>query len=280
MTLATDEVTVHDGAPRELYAFELSGATSRYYTSAGEDLTFQGQTYTNIPLERGPIVSEPFGDAPPLEILMPFGINLITDLLFKIPPRSASVTVYRSHSATPTVANTGIMWTGLITDVKASGRVVSISSESVMGAALSAELPMVSIQTHCNHVLYGTRCGVDRTSYDFATTVVTVSDRTVTVNSVDSKPDGTFSGGMLLRSSDGEYRTIIDQTSTTITLLRPFRALAGSDVVTLYQGCDHLRDTCYTKFNNLVNFGGHADIRQGRPHRMGIYGTGGKEGWR
>jgi len=44
-----------------------------------------------------------------------------------------------------------------------------------------------------------------------------------------------------------------------LTLATPFDILVG-DTFEVYAGCDKLRETCKTKFNNIINFRGYPDI--------------------
>jgi len=278
MAFLDTEQSVHGGTVVEMFRFAVSGATSRYYTSWQEDITaFFNATYTAIPITRSAIAVGPTVDAPPLEVTMPFNADLITDLLFKTPPRKAELRIFRSHSTTPTAFNSKQIWRGLVGYAGLRGpRTAVLTVQSDMSSALDTPISSLCYQTLCNHVLYDARCTVDKTSFDQATTVSSISGNVVTVGTLSAAPDQTYKGGEIVRDSDGERRTIVDQTGTALTLMLPFRELAVTDAVTCYQGCDHLRATCNTKFSNLVNFGGFGDLRGPNIFGTGALGHGGR----
>lgn len=274
------EQTTHDGDPREFYFFSISGATDRHYTSASEDVaTHLVRPYTYVAtagLSRSEIIAESDVDPPPLEVTLPFDSALITDILFKIPPRAVKLFLYRSHAVSPNKSNTQTIWVGHVEDVKVSGREATLIIPALPSRELAGELPSYSFQAQCNHILGDARCGIDMTLFDHPTTVASISDDELNITLASLAPggDGVFRGGLITRVSDGESRIVTAQTGLVCTILRPFRELAESDDVTAFQGCDHTRETCIAKFNNLVNFGGFPDINGANPFDEGLKLTG------
>jgi uncharacterized phage protein (TIGR02218 family) len=278
-SIAFWEQSTHNAFPYELYEFTVFGGTDRYYTSAGFDITGFSvgtlrNTYTAIPISRGPIASQLL-DPSPLAIRVPADEAIAVEFLGSLPPAVCGVVVRRTHSRTPTKTNTQIIWRGNVLGVAARGNTATISVSNRLGSALRRVIPNRRFQPHCNHVLGDDRCTVDLSSFQDAATVSTVDGRTVTLTGLSPSTDGLYNGGVVTRDTDGEQRTIINQVGQVLTLLHPFRALSGSDAVTVTQGCDHARETCRVKFSNLVHFGGFADIPPGDGYKNGVTGSGG-----
>ena len=85
--------------------------------------------------------------------------------------------------------------------------------------------------------------------------------KTFTVAAAATQPDGYYTGGML-RADDGTLSYIIAHVGSSITIQRLSYSLAEAIAngfpfdVKLYPGCDHSRQTCNDKFDNLLNYGG------------------------
>jgi uncharacterized phage protein (TIGR02218 family) len=96
--------------------------------------------------------------------------------------------------------------------------------------------------------------------------VATVTSRRVFSTAAISRADGWFDGGVvtwltgLNAGLEGEVKRWTDS-SNTIELHQamPFN-IAASDTFTVTAGCDLLRATCKTKFDNIYNFRGFPDM--------------------
>lgn len=78
---------------------------------------------------------------------------------------------------------------------------------------------------------------------------------TLTISEAALKPDGYFTGGML-KLPDNTSRFIVAHAGDQITISRPVAQAIGNLTASIYPGCDHLKETCNNKFQNLDNFGG------------------------
>jgi len=131
------------------------------------------------------------------------------------------------------------------------------------------------------HALYRRGCNLNDYDFAIAGTVTAASGFLVTINDlIDSNiEDGYFTGGMI-ETADGFLRYITQHSGTTLTLVRPLQALedevngsSGLANVILYPGCDHTRNTCKAKFNNLANFGGFPWIPGKNPFGNDVSGS-------
>ena len=268
MAYLDDDQSVHDGQPIELYKFEgPSASLSFYYTSYHDNVLYLGDTYVAVPLARNSIRVSAVDRQPEMVVQLPRNLDIVQEYAFSVAPRNLELTVFRMHTITGDAIT---YWSGSVSGFSVSGDVAKLRSASKLGDALDTEIPAVYYQSLCNHRLYDTRCGVVEASFTTATTVSSVSGTTVVVGAVGPN---THKAGEIVRASDGERRTIVAQSGTTLTITHPFRELNVSDSVDLKAGCDHSVSTCKTTFSNVINFGGHPNIPVKDVTRVGLKGV-------
>jgi uncharacterized phage protein (TIGR02218 family) len=268
MTYQTDDESVHDGNPVEL--FEFTGPTAAltyHYTSYTESVTYDSDTYLPEPMMRSSIDIESGGDVPEVLVEMPSSLNVVLEYGVKIPPRTTLLTIWRRHTPTGAVTK---YWEGVITSISIVGNKATFRTASTLDDAAHSKIPSSYFQALCNHMLYDDMCQVARGSYDQATTVASLSGDTVTVNSVGGQPNNYFKAGEIVRDVDGERRLILQQIGTVLTINKAFRTLAATNAVTLYAGCTHAIAACKTKFSNVANFGGHPNMPEKDPYIVGF----------
>ena len=281
MTFRTDEDSVHDGAPIMLFEFVAPNTTYRY-TDHGIDYSFGGDTYTAITIAHSVLKSSTAGNPSSLQIDMEVTAQLVQDFAFSISERSIALTMTSVHLLTATSA---VVWIGNGLDFNIKGRTASVRSQSLLEGLLDRDLPGVNYQPQCQHE-FGDAAGANRckiapaaspgNGFLLATTVASVvSEREITVATIDGNPDDFFTAGKVIRDSDGEQRTIIDQTGTTLLLEWGFPTLVAPNPVTLIAGCDRKVETCRDDFDNVINFGGtpHMPIKNPYANVFGIKGT-------
>lgn len=105
---------------------------------------------------------------------------------------------------------------------------------------------------NCRYDLGSEPCSVDLSSYTETAQVSSVSGKTVTLSS--SLTDGYYTFGRLV-APDGFEQDIREQVGAVVTLWDRASVEVGQ-TVTLKAGCDKLRQTCKSKFNNIKNYGG------------------------
>ena len=126
---------------------------------------------------------------------------------------------------------------------------------------------------NCRHTLFDSTstgkvgaCGISDTAFKFAGSVgsVTTPKWKFTLTGV-SKPDGYFDNGFVKFTSgynSGLSCVIKSHSSNAITLMLPSAfAFNPGDTFEIFAGCDKTLETCKTKFNNVVNFGGFPHIQ-------------------
>jgi len=253
MAFEDDEESVSASAPIELISFTLP-TTSYHYTSHDSDFVFLGDTYEAVPIQRGSIEVTVAEEASELIINMPASLDVVGQHVFGIQPKEFFCRVRRYQQVS---GQNVIFWEGNVTSIKVVGRRAEMRIPSLTSEALATQVPSVYFQTECNHTLYDTRCRKLRTDFDTATNVTSATALTVTVTSTGSFP---LVGGEIERTADGERRTIMAVSSTTLTLNAPFPPQTLPWAVTLFAGCDHTVKMCRDTFDNVDNFGGHPFI--------------------
>lgn len=125
---------------------------------------------------------------------------------------------------------------------------------------LSVKMPRNVYQDGCQHVLYDGGCALLAATYAVNNAVAS-SPTTLGFNTTLAQDSDYFTLGSLVFNSgalSGTKRTVKrQQAGGAITLLNPLPLAPGvGDTFTIYPGCDRTKETCNTKFSNLVNFKG------------------------
>lgn len=286
MAYQDDESSAYDGDAVELYEFAAVPTATYRYTSDGASHSYGGNTFTPIAgLARSALKAATTASGQQtLDVAMASSAPLALAVAFGIVPRSLRLTVWRKQIVSGDVVQ---LWIGDVMNVDTVNGMSAFRSTSDLGAVLEKEVPALSTAARCPYALFDVRCGLDRNSYDVATTVSAIADsgRTITVTSDGGNPDEWFAnGGEIERTTDGERRIIYTHVGNVVTLERPFSTLNVSDAITMWPGCDHqmrvifdpfadvvfARGDCYEKFSNAKRFGGESRIPGANPFTLNI----------
>lgn len=288
MAYPDDEASAELGEPVEIYTFTSPIATYRY-TSGVASVVYSGDTYTPAAgLRRAVQPSPDATSGRDLEVTIGSGTAVAMACAFDASPNSMRLTVRRVQVNSGEAA---LIWDGVIVGAETTGIMTTLRSSSQVGQRLSMQVPALSIQGRCPHVLYGDRCRADRASFAHTTSISSISASTVTVAGVGGNPDQWFANGAEIEhTSTGERRIVYDQTGTVLTLASAFTSAVPGDAVTMWAGCDHVHrfhtdafgvpvvnGDCFYKFNNVVNFGGHASVPNSNPFTLNVRLTRGSD---
>ncbi|WP_422451829.1 phage BR0599 family protein [Endozoicomonas sp. ALC066] len=255
-----------NGNPAELYVFKYNGEFHRY-TSYHKDLTFDGATYTALPVRRDSIKRVKETDAENiLKIEIPKD-TLIADM-FRIlaPVKPMTVNILKTHLDDPDKEFITI-YTGRVRGADWSKPLLELSCDS-FGSALQRPGLRMTYQTVCNHVLYGGQCKVNKAEFAITGEVVAIDGPKITVYEAASFEDGWFKLGLV--TYRGYNYMVIDHKGSELTLLRDVENLETGTLVELSAGCNKVLDTCWDKFNNGENFGGFPFVPNSNPFKWGI----------
>lgn len=276
-TYSNLETSAHGGRPVELFRFVLGGQVWTY--SSGPEIAYNGETYAAFPVGRDDIQQTKELGKSPLEVLLPRTCELSLLYLAGQPEHVVTLTVFRTHVG---AAGVVVYW---------KGRVVSVDWPDPATAKLVCESVFTSLkrpglraryQRMCRHALYSPQCGVDKAIYAVAgvATAINAAGTVVTVPEAAGYANGYFLGG-LLETSDGAARFISAHSGGSISIASPSQSMLtqvslsgygrgygdyyGGVPVTIYPGCGRNRDTCQSRFGNILNFGGWPWIPKRNP---------------
>ena len=250
------------GSPVELYTFQRGTKVWRY-TSAPTTQTVSGISFTPAHLTRSAI--EQKKDTPGIQFTVT--VDLETPLgqdLIAFSGEPVVVTYQRAQSSgTPIMpVVVGRMIQAKFSDDQAEFTVATIEYD------FKQLIPKVLIQRTCPWVLYSPPCGVDKTSYATATTVssITAGNGSYVLGLADSQTNGYWTNGVIVLDQGGAPLFVAAHTGANVTIWGDVPSgLAVSSGLTIYAGCDKLRSTCVSKFNNLDNFGAFPDLPAKNP---------------
>lgn len=266
MTFGTIETSVSDGRPVELVHIAFA-QYNWFYTTAEEQIEYNGNTYTPLPIMRDDI--KPTGDTAKagLNIRVPMGAPV--GELFRIQPPSGvvSLTLYGEHYGDNDFK---VLWKGRIINAEWSPPWLSLTTESVISSLQRVGLRR-KYSAQCPFALYSGECGVSRETYKEDRTLSVISATSLTLPGTVGKPNNYFAGGFAQwvhnTRNTIERRAIKSSNGTTGVLVvnsLPL-GLSPGQVVSVYPGCDHVLATCDSKFSNSLNFGGTPFIPSKNP---------------
>jgi hypothetical protein len=248
----------------ELYKF-ARGAVEWNKTSASTGSLYNGDLYQPAVMQRGELEDKEQIPKSRLEIQIDINDELCQTLLVSFTERAMSLSVFSFDAIGVTC-----IWKGRLIYVKPNGTTLKLTFENFYSSMRRMGL-RAKYQKICRHNLYGSRCGVLQSSFEVAGTVTAISNSIVlTIAEASGASLGYYTGGVL-EVSDGTLAFIVNNVGTEVTIQRPCDALLqefedfGTASVKIYPGCDKLRTTCITKFNNLLNFGGFPWIPSKNP---------------
>lgn len=259
------DTTRFSGTPVECFSFVVDGSEYNY-CSGNIPVTVDGKVFNPLEIERTRIrATDDITDQTTVDISMPVDCALIQAVAFGTDARDVDVTVYRTHYA----VNDGtfqVLWRGTALGFPVEGRRATVKTGNLFQVKFLGNFNAVYYQLRCDHVLYGSRCQVDETAHDYSVTISSIDTDTNTINFTgDTVAADALENGEMV-TSEGVRVGIVENTAGSFKLSYIPSGLAVSDVVTLYDGCNHYIDDCDTKFSNTVNYGGFPNIPDTNPY--------------
>lgn len=276
-TYDDDETSPSRSRPRDLYV--IATPTKLYrHTSHVVDVVYGDDTYTALTMDRGPQVVTQETTGRELIISLPITHELVQRYFSSgIPEHGVVVTYYRMQERSGIAVQ---QYSGFAQSMSVEGNIASIRVPSITDDAFRIMLPVVRAQHLCNHILFDARCspnpGVDGPSeaaFSFPAVITSQSGRTLTWTAEIVVGDQYLKFGRVIHSASAQPRTILDQVGGTITMTEPFVGAANGSSIVLIPGCGHTLEVCKSKFNNVINFGGHPHMNSAiDPYAPGTLG--------
>jgi len=245
----------YGGMPVECYRFAQS-ENLWLLTSADREITLPIGRFTPETITRSACDFSKEDSAQSMDVILPRTSPVAALFIGNVPSSPLWLTIYRAHRGDE--SEYVAAFTGRVVSARFTESEVHLAATSIT-SFFSRNVPVVQMQTPCNHVLYSAECGANPTSCRDSITVTTVDGVTIVSNDFGLRADHWFRGGRL-ETADGESRLIAEHVGDTVTLISPVPGLASLDVVWAYWGCDHLESTCQSKFGRLENHLGWSRI--------------------
>lgn len=116
----------------------------------------------------------------------------------------------------------------------------------------------------CRAILGDSRCKVNLTSFTASATVTEVTNRQIFKATALTQDAGWFVGGEVVWTggNNDETRMEVKEFSDTLVVLAlPMgKTIQVGDTFNIIAGCDKSKETCITKFSNIINFRGEPDV--------------------
>lgn len=247
------ERSVQLAAPIELYEFQ-AGNTFWRYTSAEADVDYLSQPYLSRAISRTPVAVTEEQSRNAMTITAPRNLDIAEQFRITPPTAVVSLVVRRVDRIS---GDGAVVWSGRLLNVGWRGSSVELQCEPSSFSLDRNGLRRVW-GPQCPHVLYGTKCKVDRFAFRTITVVTAVSGRTVTVAELGAFP---HAGGFIVRV--GQYQELVShlhyiRSATGLTLEVSGRAnyFQVGDGVEVFPGCNHTTAVCSGTYNNILNYGG------------------------
>lgn len=276
-----------------LYQFTV-GDVVEQWTSHESPVVIGTESFAPARINHGDIVSSINGSRDSVSITV--GINesrIVKAAIARAVYGRVKVEVVVADRSGGEARNGRVVFAGEVESLKANGPTATLACKPWPGLS-EVRIGRFRMQPTCNHILYSEGCGIVTAALRYDAILASPggsgwpftfgltglarhsgSPLTVTEN--------WFAGGWIevgddkvqIRASTEPHSGVLN-----VTLARdpnPFPN-AGSDV-TLYPGCDGRWDTCQTKFDNGLNFGGHPHIPVSNPSlvKLSSAANGGKK---
>lgn len=243
------------GAPVHLYTF-ARGTVMWRYTSDGLALTVAatGVSYAAAKIDHDEIQRKDESGATDIQVTLASRLAVV-DAIRDGSTEPMTLAIHRYH---PSAGGTPARF--------AYGQIGSLSLDSAAGtcelvlrtseAAFDTDVPRALVTVQCAKSTYSAECGVKWEDFAADAAIVSVGHRTITVDSVGTKPDGYYDFGMVKLASPGrELLYIQRQVGTQLTVFNEVPAsFIPTTAVQLLSGDDKSAATCRDRFGNIARF--------------------------
>jgi len=289
MSYSEQETSVESSQPVELYKFSQRLGTARTTLTSGQlPIVKDGDTYLPSTIKRSAPKLAQGASGAKITMTVPRDHEYALRYLTGEPPLPDEVTIYRGHTTDEENAEPEwrVLFSGEVAGVRFEGDMAKVILVSLT-SRLKRTIPKRTYSWSCNHVLYDTKCQVDRNlrfslvdvaGIDESNTVLTVIDTPGSAyEAATSRADTDtlyFDGGYVeITTAFGTFhRTIVHYNVNTgdLALSVPVAEVLQGATLKIYAGCSHDIFTCAQKFNNVGNYGGFPFVPTTNPFADGL----------
>lgn len=261
MSFAVYETSLQNARPVRLYQFQR-GPLRWGYTSADRDITFNSILFRSLPggISDDGIRQSGETSADTLTVTLPSDTDVAQMYRALAPQQRVTLTVFDRHFDDADTSSTGylVAWSGQVIGVKFPSRIAADIQCQTLAAQLERTGLRLTWSRTCSKTLYDKNCKASSELNRFESVVSSLNGVAIAVPAAAAKPSGWFAGGYVqwVNEFGTEQRGIESHAGDQLALFGGTYGLAAGQAVSIFSGCDHLFNTCGTKFNNAVNYGG------------------------
>jgi uncharacterized phage protein (TIGR02218 family) len=265
LTYDSREISSYFGQPFELYWFATADKNF-YFTSADHAITYLSNEYIPVSIKRTQTNQTAEAKGGSVRVTVDKD-NPVAELFIAFSPSTPLfLVIYRGHEGDSDVV---VNFTGKVTMTVFGdfAELTAIPESDV----LKNSIPAMAFQAPCNHFLYDSGCGINKSDFATAGTIATIdaTGQIITVAAAGSKVNGWFTVGYV--EIGQQRRMIMLHSGSTLKLIAPLFGVEVGDAVTLYAGCMRDFNTCKTKFDNAKNYLGFQWIPAKNPFKDPFY---------
>ena len=244
--------------PCEIYDCWLADNSLHWrYTSGDAPIVFENEEYTHAAIKRSTIkyndaarslqmtLTAPFLSEPALHYL---GTNPVDIIWIHVRKIFRDQDPYEAQS----------IYIGTVASVGFKGNLGQITCTG-FDHFLSQPVPKERTQPSCNVFPFTDKCGLIKANYQstFTSDLESTDVSSITDSEFALFDDDYFTWGWV--ETETTSRLITSHVESTIHVRYPFSVSVG-EVLNIYPGCNGQIETCYDKYNNVINFRGMAQV--------------------
>lgn len=268
MTFDSREISLEDSQPVLLIKFFRTGK-EWFYTNADQDITFDSQVYTAIPISMTSVVQSGDAKAENLDFTLPASATLCQYLDVLFPTETIGARVRKVHmdedagtgeyTAPVDVLDAPVVWVGELINIKRPSVTQRVLTCNTLSLSMTRGGLRLSWSRQCPHFLYMRGCFVDKADFAVPLTAVSVIDGVTLAADEFSTDPNYFDGGFIEWESEAgvvERTGIESQVGGQAVIFGTTIGMSTGTNFIAYPGCNRTAETCHEKFDNLLNFGG------------------------
>lgn len=249
----------------DLYTLTLNGGFVVRYTSWDQDLVLGANTFKTFRIERSKIRTVVGVEVDQLDVeIYADALDLLNGVpWFTAIQRGAldSALLKLERIFMPDIGDTSLgsifLFGGRVSDTNVSRTNATLTIKSEL-ELLDTQLPRNLYQASCIHTLYNNGCALNKAA--FAVTGTVTSSSLTSINTTLNNTTDYFTLGTIKFTSganNGVTRSVRYQSGGAFVFALPLvSAPTPGDTFVAHPGCNKTKDTCQSKFNNVVNFRG------------------------
>lgn len=261
MTFDARETSRNLGEPFQLFRF-ISGSSVYRYTTADHTILVGTESYVpNFPMQSAEFISSETDVRGKLNFEVA-GDHEVASLFTISVPRTLTLTIFEGHE-NETEVRAG--WSGRVVACEwKEDDTATISCESLITVLERNGLPYKFGST-CQHSLYRGGCNLDIYANSWVYPISAINGSIIAFDDLIGHATDDFAAGLVIaKGVDYRMVTFFNNSSGSMTLIRPFEGIAVGEYVRVARGCIRTSARCKA-LGNFANFLGFETVPNRNP---------------